>query len=138
MTLLETPYLPCHMPCVGLVCPNPICLAWRAHRPHGLAGVFPQTHPVEYTRQRIKRRMEPPRVCGSHQPIFSIKEGRFHHQPCMPLLFPPSAVVWLQDFPPLRLQHVAVVITDNPPLPFRHQVFPVADHRVHYHIEDGG
>ena len=56
----------------------------------------------------------------------------------MPLLCPPLFVVSFPYFPPRRLHRVVIVIVDVTPRPFCYLEFPVLDHRVYHHIEDGG
>ena len=56
----------------------------------------------------------------------------------MSLLRLSSAVVLVPGLPLPRLRHISFVIAAISPLPFRHQGFPVANHRFHHHIEDGG
>ena len=71
-------------------------------------------------------------------PFFGIEECRLHLQPLIPFLRPPSAVVLVLNCPPFCLRRVSYIIATTPPLPFRHQGLPVANHCVHHHIEDGG
>ena len=53
----------------------------------------------------------------------------------MPLLRLPSTIVLFLDCPHCRLRCISVFIAAALTLPFLHQVFLVADHCVHHHIE---
>ena len=65
-----------------------------------------------------------------------------HRQPLVSLLHPFPPVVLVMGHPPCRLCPVSFVTANFSPLPlfpFRHQQgFPVANHRIYNHIENGG
>ena len=63
---------------------------------------------------------------------------RLHCQPLVSLLCLLLAVILALDCPPLRLFPVSVVPAAVSTLLFRHQGFPVTNHCIHHHIQNGG